>query len=76
MPIFPGRRTPTTPAGLHQYDSLPAVQAVVKAWTVPGGHPDWHDAMREHVRLEMPVLARALDRLANVVHSTEGERAP
>jgi hypothetical protein len=54
--------TPITPAGLRQYDHLPPLEAVLAAWTRPGPRPDWHEKMRERVRLEMPLLARALDR--------------
>ena len=56
--------TPTTPEGLRRYDHLPALNAVVAAWTEPGQRPEWHEKMRERVRLEMPLLARALDRAA------------
>ncbi|MQB01956.1 MAG: hypothetical protein GEU78_17095 [Actinobacteria bacterium] len=49
--------TPTTPPELRQYDHLPAVEAVVRAWTEPGG-------------FHMPTLARALDRLAAETEDT------
>lgn len=49
--------TPTTPAGLTQYDHLPALDAIVAAWTQPGARPGWHEKMRARLRLEMPVLA-------------------
>jgi hypothetical protein len=58
------RHTPVTPSGLAQFDDLPAMQAVVKAWTDPGSHPDWHNHMKVRLSNQMPVLARALDRLA------------
>ena len=56
--------TPVTPEGLARFDDLTPVQAVVKAWTVPGSHPDWHNHMKAMLSNQMPVLARALDRLA------------
>jgi hypothetical protein len=56
--------TPTTEAGLRRLDSLPAAEAVLVAWTAPGPRPDWHFKMQAEVRDSMPVLARALDRLA------------
>jgi hypothetical protein len=55
--------TPTTPEGLRQYDHLPAVEAVLLAWTDPGTHPAWHRDRQAELRRAMPVLARALDRL-------------
>lgn len=63
-----GRRSSTTPvseAGLRKYDDLPAAEAAVKAWTTPGNNPDWNAERMEDVRAAMPLLARALDRLAN-----------
>ncbi|MQB01462.1 MAG: hypothetical protein GEU78_14415 [Actinobacteria bacterium] len=56
--------TPTTPQGLRQYDHLPAAEAAVRAWTMPGRFPGWHSRMQRRVRRGMPVLGRALDRLA------------
>lgn len=58
-------RTPTTPDGLSQFDGEDAVAAVIKAWTEPGPHPEWHTMMQRQVKIQMPVLARALDRLAD-----------
>jgi hypothetical protein len=57
--------TPTSPEGLRRYDGLPPVEAVVRAWTEPGPRPDWHERMRREVQSTMPLLARALDRLAD-----------
>ncbi len=57
--------TPTTPDGLRQYDHLPAAEAARLAWTSPGYHSGWHRQMQDRVRAAMPVLARALDRLAD-----------
>jgi hypothetical protein len=57
--------TPTDPPGLSQYDHLPALDAVRLAWMNPGRDPEWHRRMQEEVRRAMPVLARALDRMAD-----------
>ena len=46
------------------YDRLAAVDAVTAAWTRPGPNPEYHRRMQAEVRQSMPVLARALDRLA------------
>lgn len=56
--------TPTTPGGLRQFDALPAAEAVVAAWMRPGRSPRYHKAAQADMRAAMPVLARALDRLA------------
>lgn len=56
-------RTPVTKEGLHMYDHLPPLVAVVSAWVNPGANPGWHYTMQDEVRKSMPVLARALDRL-------------
>lgn len=57
-------RTPVTPSGLHGMDQLPPEEALVRAWTVPGRNPAWHRLTVRVVRDAMPLLARALDRLA------------
>lgn len=57
------RGTPVTEEGLTQFDRLPAIDAVVKAWSEPGAFPTWHYRMQQIVRKSMPVLGRALDRL-------------
>jgi hypothetical protein len=56
--------TPTTPDGPHRYDHLPAAEAARQAWAEPGRHSGWHEQMRDRVRAAMPLLARALDRMA------------
>jgi hypothetical protein len=56
--------TPTTPAGLRRYDQLDPAAAVLAAWTQPGANPGWHADAQHAVRRSMPLLARALDRLA------------
>lgn len=58
------RKTPVTPAGLRKYDDLPAALAVVRAWTNPGNEPGWDSRCKREARAALPVLARALDRLA------------
>lgn len=58
--------TPTTPSGLRQYDALAAAEAAVRAWTTPGPNPAWHAASVRDVRDRMPLLARALDLLADL----------
>lgn len=54
-------KTPVTLRGLQQFDHLPAAEAVVLAWTVPGPAP--HRDMKILVEEQMPVLARAIERL-------------
>lgn len=56
-------RTPVTEEGLKQFDTLPASEAVLAAWVYAGNTPTWHHRMQQIVRTQMPVLARALDRL-------------
>lgn len=65
--------TPVTPGGLRQYDHLPPDEAVIAAWTRPGPRPDWHRERVDDVRAGMPLLARALDRLAELHIVTGGE---
>lgn len=55
--------TPVTEEGLKQYDDFAPGEAVYLAWSEPGNTPRWHGLMQEEVRKNMPVLARALDRL-------------
>lgn len=56
--------TPVTRAGVLKYDSYPPAIAAVKAWSDPGkGNPIWHKKMQGNVRKQMPLLAKALDRL-------------
>lgn len=58
-------RTPATRTGMRQYDHLPALDAVIAAWVKPGRSPRYHRAKQAELRATMPVLARALDRLAS-----------
>lgn len=55
--------TPVTEEGLAQYDDFAPGEAVYLAWSEPGDNPRWHNKMQDEVRSQMPVLARALDRL-------------
>jgi hypothetical protein len=55
--------TPMTEEGLTQFDELPPGLAVTLAWSEPGDFPRWHQKMQDEVRQQMPVLARALDRM-------------
>jgi hypothetical protein len=55
--------TPITEEGLVQFDDLPPGLAVALAWSEPGENPAWHRQMQAEVRSQMPVLARALDRM-------------
>ena len=58
--------TPITAEAVKASDRLPAIEAVVKAWSDPGRVPTWHYNAKDRVRSEMPLLARALDRLVNL----------
>ena len=64
--------TPVTKEGLAQFDSLPAIMAVAKAWSDSGEYPVWHYRMQQIVRKTMPVLGRALDRL--IEESNQGDK--
>lgn len=57
-------KTPITREGLFQYDHLPAAEAALQAWTVEGKYPPYHHHIQNEIRAHMPVLARALDRMA------------
>lgn len=63
------KKTPITPDGLIKYDDLPVEEALWRAWNDPGSHSvqrlTWHAYRRKDVRDNMPLLARALDRLPN-----------
>ena len=58
-------KTPYTDDGLKKYDGLSAVEAVRLAWTKEGSNPFHHRLMKAEMRDRMPLLARALDRLAD-----------
>lgn len=49
---------------IGQYDHLDPLEAVLQAWNDPGQDPEIAEAAREEVRQVMPLLARALERLA------------
>ena len=52
------------PDSLRKYDHLPPREAVVEAWVNVGDSPGWHAAAMCHVANVMPLLARAIERLA------------
>lgn len=54
---------PPTREGLGQFDHLPAADAIVLAWNMPGVAPRYHRDMQDQVKEQMPVLARAIERL-------------
>lgn len=56
-------QTPYTEQGLTQYDDFAPGEAVYLAWSEAGDFPRWHSKMQDDVRKNMPVLARALDRM-------------
>lgn len=56
--------TSATAAGLRLYDHLKPDDAVVRAWSRPGPNARLHYEMQDQLRRTMPLLARALDRLA------------
>lgn len=60
-----GVSTPVTQSGLRQFDRLSAAEAVRRAWSERGSHPRWDADVEETIRQLNPVLARALDRLAD-----------
>ncbi|MDP8928652.1 MAG: hypothetical protein M3O70_08790 [Actinomycetota bacterium] len=53
-----------TESGLRQYDDVDPYEAAVRAWVNPGRAPGAHAAAKRGVRALMPLLARALDRMA------------
>lgn len=54
--------TPVTEDGLAKFDDLSPGEAVMMAWTEDDNNPAWR-LMQDNVRVQMPVLARALDRM-------------
>lgn len=54
---------PLTEDILKQYDDLPSGMAIYLAWVEDGSSPRSRKKMKESVRAQMPVLARALDRM-------------
>ena len=55
--------TPVTKEGLAKFDDLSPGEAVLMAWSEPGDNPHYHRMIQDDVRAQMPVLARALDRM-------------
>ena len=64
MSFLNRKRTPVTAAGLRKYDHLPPAEAVLKAWNTAGSHPVWDEARKREMREQLPLVARALDRMA------------
>lgn len=58
--------TPVTQSGIEMYDHLTPAEAVLAAWSNPGSSPEWHERTQAIVRANMPVMARALDRLTAI----------
>lgn len=54
---------PITEDILKQYDDLPSGMAIYLAWVEDGTSPRLHRKLQDAVRAEMPILARALDRM-------------
>lgn len=48
---------------LNMYDDFAPGEAVILAWLAPGDFPRYHSKMQDEVRTNMPILARALDRM-------------
>jgi hypothetical protein len=46
------------------YDDLKPEDAITAAWLDPGPNPGFHMRMKQNVRRDMPLLARAIERLA------------
>lgn len=55
--------TPVSPRGLGKYDHLSPEEAAAMAWYNPGPNISHHLAMKNEVKMRMPLLARALDRM-------------
>lgn len=49
-------------SSIRQMDHLPALTAARLAWSEPGANPNHHHLMKEQIRRDWPLLARALDR--------------
>lgn len=61
-------------ANENMYDHLPALEAVVQAWTKPGRAPDYHARMQSEVRHISPMLWFAVRRA--VVENRVGPFTP
>lgn len=56
---------------LDMYNHLDPVEALVAAWTIPGEHPVYHRNMQDRVARNMPLVARAIERI--VLESSKGD---
>ena len=48
-----------------------AVEDIISAWIVEGIHPPTHRKLKEQLRREWPMLAKAVERLVNAENSPE-----
>jgi hypothetical protein len=64
--IFRRKWTSLTRDELRRYDHLSPTEAVKRAWTDYEDMTDRHFRLQNRLREEMPVLSRALDRLAGI----------
>lgn len=53
------------PNNILMYDRLSPQEAVIQAWSDAGRSPAAHQAAQNRLRKDMPLLARALDRLVD-----------
>ena len=51
--------------GKYMYEHLTPEEAVRQAWVNPGISPRTHEEAQKRLRKDMPLLARALDRLVD-----------
>jgi len=58
-------RTPISANAILKYDHLSPEEAIVAAWKEAGASPTWHRACKQEVADCMPLLARAVARLAS-----------
>lgn len=57
-------KTPINISRIEIYDHLSPQEAVVAAWTKAGNNECWHRQCKVQLRNSMPLLARAIERLA------------
>lgn len=56
--------TPISDDKMEMYDHLTPEMAVFRAWTEPGENYNWHLSQQRNVTRMMPLLGRALNRMA------------
>ena len=64
--------TPINYRALTELAKIPPVDAVVDAWTNAGENPHWHEVAKYQVRRCMPLLAEALELLAEEEKNERG----